>query len=231
MEDHRQKSIKDWAEDDRPREKLLAKGHRVLSDAELLAIIMGSGSRDESAVALAKRMLHSVENNWNFLSRLSVEDLCRFKGIGPAKAVSIITALEIGRRRSLQDLPERMRVNVGSDAFKIMAHIIGDLNVEEFWVLYLNHGNYVIHKESISRGGIDRTAVDVRIIIGIALEKKATGIVLAHNHPSGNIQPSAADKHLTQKIKEAARLFNIDVLDHIIVAQKNFYSFASEGRL
>lgn len=224
-------SIKNWAEDDRPREKLLVNGHRVLSDSELLAIIMGSGSRDESAIDLAKRILASVNHNWNELARLSVADLCKFKGVGPAKAVSIVTALEIGRRRGAQAGLEKPRVSSASDSARILQPLIGDLNVEEFWVLFLNQGNYVIHKEQLGVGGISQTAVDVRLILRLALEKRATGMILAHNHPSGNTKPSRSDLALTQKVKEAAQLFNIDVLDHIIVAQKEYFSFAEEGRL
>ncbi len=228
---YQQKPIKNWAEDDRPREKLLLKGQRVLSDSELLAIIMGSGSRDESAVDLAKRILNSVENNWNNLSRLSVNDLCKFKGIGEAKAISIITALEIGKRRAAQGLLEKPKISSSKDAFTLFQSLIGDANVEEFWALYLNQGNYVVRKEQISKGGISYTAVDVRVILKIALEEMATGIFLAHNHPSGNLNPSQADKNLTRKIKEAATTFDIEIMDHLIVTQKSYFSFADEGLL
>lgn len=224
-------SIKNWAEDDRPREKLLVNGHRVLSDSELLAIILGSGSREESAIDLAKRILASVNQNWNELARLSVSDLCQFKGVGPAKAVSIVTALEIGRRRAAQSGVERPRIRSASDSVRIVQSMLGDLNVEEFWVLYLNQGNFIIHKEQMGIGGISSTAVDVRLIIRMALEKRATGMILSHNHPSGNTNPSQTDIRLTQKIKEAAQIFNIDVIDHIIVTQKEYFSFAEEGRL
>lgn len=221
-------SIKNWAEDDRPREKLLLKGQKVLSDSELLAIIMGSGSREESAVDLAKKILNSVENNWNNLSRLSVKDLCKFKGVGEVKAIGIITALEIGRRRAAQGLLEKPKINSSRDAFTLLQGLIGDANVEEFWVLYLNQGNFVVKKEQISKGGINQTSVDLRIILKTALEEMATGIILAHNHPSGNLNPSEADKNITQKIKEAARTLDIEVLDHLIVTQKSYFSFADE---
>lgn len=224
-------SIKNWAEDDRPREKLLLKGQRVLSDSELLAIIMGSGSRDESAVDLAKRILASVENNWNNLSRLSVKDLRKFKGIGEVKAISIITALEIGRRRAAQGLLEKPKINSSQDAFLLLQSIIGDLPVEEFWVLYLNQGNFVVRKEQISKGGINQTSVDLRIIMKFALEEMATSLILAHNHPSGNLKPSQADINLTRKIKEAALSLDIEVFDHLIVTQKSYFSFADEGIL
>ncbi len=228
---YQQKSIKNWAEDDRPREKLSLKGERVLSDSELLAIIMGSGSRDESAVELAKRILNSVDNNWNNLSRLSIKDLCKFKGIGEAKAISIITALEIGRRKAMQELPEKPKISRSRDIFAVMQNIIGDLNVEEFWVLFLNQGNFVVKKELIGRGGISYVAVDVRIIMKIALEEYATGIILAHNHPSGTLNPSRVDNTLTEKVKTAARTLDIELLDHLILNQKSYFSFADEGKL
>ena len=228
---YQQKSIKNWAEDDRPREKLSLKGERVLSDSELLAIIMGSGSRDESAVELAKRILNSVDNNWNNLSRLSIKDLCKFKGIGEAKAISIITALEIGRRKAMQELPEKPKISRSRDIFAVMQNIFGDLNVEEFWVLFLNQGNFVVKKELIGRGGISYVAVDVRIIMKIALEEYATGIILAHNHPSGTLNPSRVDNTLTEKVKTAARTLDIELLDHLILNQKSYFSFADEGKL
>lgn len=224
-------SIKNWAEDDRPREKLLLKGQRALSDSELLAIIMGSGSRDESAVDLAKRILASVENNWNNLSRLSVKDLRKFKGVGEVKAISIMTALEIGRRRAAQGLLEKPKIGSSQDAFVLLQSLIGDANVEEFWVLYLNQGNFVVRKEQISKGGINQTSVDLRIIMKIALEEMATSMILAHNHPSGNLNPSQADINLTRKIKEAALSLDIEVFDHLIVTQKSYFSFANERML
>lgn len=228
---YQQKSIKNWAEDDRPREKFLLKGRNSLSDSELLAIIMGSGSRDESAVELAKRILASVENNWNSLALLTAKDLCKFKGVGEAKAISIITALEIGRRRLAQGFTEKPKINSSKDAVVLLQSLMGDLKVEEFWVLYLNHGNFVVKKEQISKGGISHTAVDTRIIFKTALEELATGIVLAHNHPSGNLKPSRDDEKITKKIKEAGRILDIELLDHIIVTQTGFYSFAEKGIL
>lgn len=228
---YQQKSIKNWAEDDRPREKLLMKGRRSLSDSELLAIIMGSGSRDESAVELAKRIFSSVENNWNNLSTLSVKDLCNFKGIGEAKAISIITALEIGRRRAAQGLIEKPKIICSQDAFLLLQNYMGDSKVEEFWVLYLNQGNFIIRKEQISKGGISQTSVDIRVILKWALEAMATGLILGHNHPSGNLKPSEADKQITRKIKEAGKTMDIEVLDHLIITQKTYFSFADEGML
>lgn len=228
---YEQKSIKNWAEDDRPREKLLMKGQRALSDSELLAIIMGSGSRNESAVELAKRILNSVGNNWNTLSKLTVKDLCKFKGIGEAKAISIMTAMEIGRRRTAQSVAEKPKIGSSHDAFVLLQSLIGDSDVEEFWVLFLNQGNFVIRKEQISKGGINQTSVDIRIILKLAIEAMATGLVLAHNHPSGNLSPSHSDKLLTQKIKIATAYLDIDVIDHLIVTQKSYFSFADEGIL
>lgn len=228
---YQQKSIKNWAEDDRPREKLLLKGQNVLSDSELLAIIMGSGSRNESAVELAKRIFTSVGNNWNELAKQSVHDLCEFKGIGEAKAISIITAMEIGRRRAMQGILEKPKFNSSRDVFALFQGLIGDLAVEEFWVLYLNQANFVIHKEQISKGGINQTTVDVRMIMKTALAQRATGIVLAHNHPSGNLNPSQSDIRLTQKIKDAGNLLDIQVMDHLIITQKAYFSFADEGKL
>lgn len=228
---YEQKSIKNWAEDDRPREKLLMKGQRALSDSELLAIIMGSGSRNESAVELAKRILNSVGNNWNTLSKLTVNDLCKFKGIGEAKAISIMTAMEIGRRRAAQNVAEKPKIGSSHDAFVLLQSLIGDSDVEEFWVLFLNQGNFVVRKEQISKGGINQTSVDIRIILKLAIEAMATGLVLAHNHPSGNLSPSHSDKLLTQKIKTATAYLDIDVIDHLIVTQKSYFSFADEGIL
>ena len=228
---YQQKSIKNWAEDDRPREKMLSKGQRILSDSELLAIIMGSGSREESAVELAKRILNSVGNNWNNLSQLTVKDLCKFKGVGEAKAISIITALEIGKRRAAQDFPERPKISTSKDCFLLLHNLIGDAPIEEFWVLYLNQGNFVVKKEQISKGGISQTSVDVRIIMKIALEERATAIVIAHNHPSGSLKPSTADIEITQKIKEAGKILDIQLLDHLILTQKAYFSFADEGML
>ena len=222
-------SIKNWNEDDRPREKLAIKGRSNLSDAELLAIIMGSGNREESAVELAQRILVSAQNNWNELAKYSIQDLCKFKGVGEAKAISIITALEIGRRRNAQDILERKKITSSMDAALILQQQIGDLPTEEFWVIYLNQGNKIIKTEQISRGGITQTSVDVRIIFKRGIELMATAMILAHNHPSGNLVPSEADKNLTKKIMEASKIIDIQILDHIIVTQKDYFSFADEG--
>ena len=231
MDNYKQEksSIKNWNEDDRPREKLAIKGRSNLSDAELLAIIMGSGNREESAVELAQRILVSAQNNWNELAKYSIQDLCKFKGVGEAKAISIITALEIGRRRNAQDILERKKITSSMDAALILQQQIGDLPTEEFWVIYLNQGNKIIKTEQISRGGITQTSVDVRIIFKRGIELMATAMILAHNHPSGNLVPSEADKNLTKKIMEASKIIDIQILDHIIVTQKDYFSFADEG--
>lgn len=226
---YQQKSIRNWAEDDRPREKLLLKGQQALSDSELLAIILGSGSRDESAVDLAKRIMRSANHNWNNLAQLSVKDLCQFKGVGDAKAISIITALEIGRRRAAQAVHEKPKITSSQEAFMLLQTYISDSLTEEFWVLYLNQGNFVVRKEQISKGGISQTSVDLRVIFKIALQEMATSIILAHNHPSGNLNPSKADINLTEKIITAGKNLDIQVLDHLIVTQKSYFSFADEG--
>lgn len=229
--EYRQKSIKSWAADDRPREKFIDKGHRSLSDSELLAILLRSGNQEMDAVELAKSILASVGNNWNDLSRLTVSDLCKFKGIGKVKAITIITALEIGRRKASQQLPEKPHIRNGKDTFNLMQPIIGDLNIEEFWVLFLNQKNLVTRKERISSGGITYTVADPRVIFKIALDEVATGVILVHNHPSGNVQPSHPDKMLTQKLKDAGKTLDIEILDHVIITQKSYFSFAEEGVL
>lgn len=191
--------INQWAEDDRPREKLLLKGKSVLSDSELLAILIGSGSRNESAVQLCQRILKSVDANLNQLGKLSISQLVQFKGIGEAKAISIIAALELGRRRREEDVIERKKITSSKAVFDIMQPIIGELPHEEFWVLYLNNSNKVIHKTQISKGGITGTVVDTRIVFKTAFENHATSIILCHNHPSGKLEPSEPDKQITKK--------------------------------
>lgn len=224
-------TIKSWALDDRPREKLLAKGKSVLSDAELIAILIGSGNREESAVALSKRILQSVNNNLNQLAKLSVEELMNFKGIGEAKAISIITALEFGKRRQYEERVIHPKINSSRDAYKIMHSLISDLQHEEFWVLYLNNSNKVISKHQTSKGGLTATLVDVRLLFKRALELSAVAVVVCHNHPSGKLKPSAADIHLTQKIKKAGQTLDINLLDHLILTEKTYFSFADEGIL
>ena len=224
-------SIKYLAQDDRPREKFLLKGKQAVSDSELLAIIMGSGSRNESAVDLARRILDSVDNNWRQLSDLSLDALMTFKGVGETKAITIAAAMEIGRRKSAEDVPDKPQITSSQDAYKIVQPYLSDLKTEEFWCLYLNQSNKVIHLEKLTQGGINQSIVDVRILFKIALEKYATAIIVAHNHPSGSLQPSSEDKNITKKISEGGQLLNITLLDHLIITQKSYYSFSDEGLL
>ena len=222
-------SIKNWAEDDKPREKLMLKGKQVLSDAELIAILIGSGSRNESAVSLSKRILASVDNNLNALGKLSLKQLMEFKGIGEAKAISIAAALELGRRRRVEETVELKKISSSKAVFDIMQPLIGELPHEEFWVLYLNNSNKVIHKSQLSKGGIAGTVVDIRLVFKMALEQNATSLILTHNHPSGKLEASNADKEITQKLKLAGEQLEIRVLDHIIITEKGYLSFQDEG--
>ena len=224
-------SIKFLAEDDRPREKFLLKGKNSLSDSELLAIIMGSGSRDETAVELARKILGSVDNNWHQLSLLTIKDLTKFKGVGEVKAISIATALEIGRRRASQEIPEKPQISSSKDAYQILKLHLADLRTEEFWAVFLNQSNKVIHLAQLTQGGINQSIVDIRIVFKIALEHFATGIIISHNHPSGNLKPSAEDINITKKIQEAGNLMNIQLLDHLIITQNTYLSFVDEGIL
>ncbi|WP_336687275.1 RadC family protein [Chryseobacterium bernardetii] len=224
-------SLKFLAEDDRPREKFLQKGKNALSDSELLAIIMGSGSREESVLELARKILASVNNNWHQLSLLSVKDLTKFKGIGEAKAISIITALEIGRRRAGQEIQERPVIGNSHDAYSILKNQLSDLRTEEFWAIFLNNSNKVIHTSQLTQGGISQSIVDVRVLFKTALEYFSTGVIIAHNHPSGSMKPSKEDLNITQKIKEAGKVLSIQLLDHIIITQHSYFSFSDAGLL
>ncbi len=224
-------SIKNWAQDDQPREKLLYKGKNTLSDAELVAILIGSGNREESAVALSKRILASVDNNLAELGKLSIKELMGFKGIGEAKAIIITAALELGRRRRSEDALQKSKITSSGSVFELMQPIIGELQHEEFWIIYLNNSNKVIQKKQLSKGGITGTLVDVRLVLKNALQVGATGLILAHNHPSGTIKPSEADKQITQKLKIAAQSLDIKVLDHLIITEKAYFSFADETLL
>lgn len=225
------KSIKTWDENDRPREKLLLQGKENLSDAELLAILIGSGTPKISAVDLCKQILEFANNDLSQLGKLTVTDLCKFKGIGPAKAITIVSALEIGRRRQSENVQEITKISSSKDAYNIFLSLLADIPHEEFWVLFLNQANKVIGKEKISSGGISSTIADKRMIVKSALDRLATGIILVHNHPSGNLKPSQSDIDLTNKTKEAAKLLDITVLDHIIVSSSGYYSFADEGMI
>ena len=224
-------SIKNWSQDDQPREKLLNKGKAALSDAELVAILIGSGNKEESAVDLSKRILAGVKNNLSELGKLSIKQLMNFKGIGEAKAITIMAALELGRRRRSEEALDKKKIISSVSAFELMQPIIGDLQHEEFWIIYLNNSNKVIQKNQLSKGGITGTLVDVRLVLKNALEVGATGIILAHNHPSGNLKPSEADKQLTNKLKVASESLDIKVLDHVIVTEKAYFSFADENLL
>ncbi len=224
-------SIKQWSEDDRPREKLLLKGKNALSHAELIAILINSGNREESAVALSKRILASVELNLNELGKLSVKDLIKFKGIGEAKAITILAALELGRRRRGEEALEKKKITSSSSVFELMQPIIGELPHEEFWIVYLNNSNKVLQKIQLSKGGITGTLVDVRLVLKTALQIGAVGLILAHNHPSGTLVPSQADKNITQKLKTAGESIDIKVLDHLIITEKAYFSFTDENLL
>ena len=224
-------SIKNWAEADRPREKLLAQGKSALSEAELIAILISSGNNEESAVELSRRILNSVNNNLAELAKLDVADLCKFKGIGEAKAISIIAAMELGRRRNKDAVIERKDFKSSRNVFEYFHSILADLPHEEFWILMLNRANKLISDKRISSGGISGTVVDAKMIFKPALEQSASSIILCHNHPSGNRSPSAEDVALTRKIKDAGKALDINVYDHIIVCNDTYYSFADEGLL
>lgn len=230
--DNKQKlSITQWAPEDRPREKMMEKGADALSDAELLAILIGTGNTEESAVELMKRLLLACDNNLNSLAKWEVRDYSRFKGMGPAKSITVMAALELGKRRKLQSARERQRITCSKDIYDIFQPIMCDLEQEEFWVLLLNQAAKLIDKVRISVGGIDGTYADVRTIFREALLQRATQIAVIHNHPSGNTRPSQPDKTLTGHIRKAAETMNIHLIDHVIVCEDNFYSFADEGML
>lgn len=224
-------TIKSWSESDRPREKLEEKGRRALTDSELLAILIRSGSRDESAVDLAKRMLKTVDNDLTALSRLTVKDMAQFKGIGKVKAITIVAALELGSRRATAQAVEKKKITSSKDAVEVFKGQLADLPYEEFWIMMLDRANKIIDIENISKGGISGTVVDARIIFKNAIQNLASGIILCHNHPSGNNKPSQNDISLTRKLKDAGMLLDINVLDHIIISGSSFYSFADEGAL
>jgi len=223
--------IKSWAEDDRPREKLITKGRSVLSDAELIAILIGSGNRNESAVELSKKILASVDNNLNKLGQLSLNNLMKFHGIGEAKAVSIISALELGRRRKSLTENKVPKIESSQTAFEQLYPYLADLDHEQFYTILLNRANKVIDVIKVSQGGVSGTVADAKLIFRSAVEKLASGIILAHNHPSGNLKPSQADIALTRKIKEAGAMLDISVLDHIIIASNDYFSFSDQGMM
>lgn len=224
-------TINQWAEEDRPREKMMLKGAEALSDAELLAILIGSGNTEESAVALMQRVLAAAGNDLNRLGKWEIHDFARFKGLGPAKSITILAALELGKRRKLREHAERLTIRSSEDIYRLFHPLLCDLPHEEFWVLLLNQAAKVIDKVRISRGGIDQTTADVRSILREALLQRATQIALVHNHPSGNTRPSNDDLRLTQQARQAAQTMNIRLLDHVIVTDGSYYSFCDEGQL
>ncbi len=224
-------SIKYWAEDDQPREKMMNKGRNALSDAELLAILLASGNRNESAVALAKRILKDYQNDLNLMGRLTLADFKKYKGVGDAKAVTIAAALELGRRRKLNDKQELVKVVSSGTAYNEVKQYFEDLNHEEFWVILVNRASQIINISQISKGGVSGTYVDGKIIFKTAIDKLASGLILAHNHPSGNLQPSVEDKKLTKRLREFGDFIEIPILDHLIITDKGYFSFADEGIL
>jgi len=223
--------ITDWAVEDRPREKLIRKGISTLSDAELLAILISSGTRKKSAVDLGRELLSIVNNNLNSLGKLTVADFRKIQGIGPARAVTISAALELGRRRKLSEVPDTLQIKCSKDVADIFQPLLSDLDHEEFWVLFLNRSNRVLDRMKLSQGGISGTVTDVRIIMKKAVEFLASGIIVCHNHPSGNLDPSESDTKITGKIKDAGNLMDIQLLDHLIISGNDYYSFADNGLL
>ncbi|MBT8256033.1 MAG: DNA repair protein RadC [Bacteroidia bacterium] len=223
--------IKTWNEDDRPREKLLLKGRIALSDVELIAILLGSGNRTETAVDLARKVMASVNNNLNLLGRLNAPQFMVFNGIGEAKAVTVMAALELGRRRRAEVALTRNKITSSESVFELLQPTLGDLEHEEFWAVYLDNSNSVLQSKQLSKGGITGTVVDIRLTLKTAIQLGAVAIILAHNHPSGSLKPSEADKQLTRKLKTAADSLDIKILDHLIVTEKAYFSFADEQLL
>jgi DNA repair protein RadC len=231
MSRYHSNSMKSWAVEERPREKVMANGIQYLTDAELLAILLGSGTRNMSAVELARRVLHKAGNNIHELGRQSVGDLQKTKGVGPAKAISVMAALELGRRRAGTQQSEKVSVKSSETVFNLFHPLLGDLEHEEFWLLMLNRANKVLGKFKVSQGGLSGTVIDTRIILKKALDNLASSIIVCHNHPSGNNKPSDADVKITEKLKKAAAMLEIKLLDHLIIADKSYFSFADEGMI
>jgi DNA repair protein RadC len=223
--------ITDWAVEDRPREKLIQKGTSSLSDAELLGILISSGTKHKSAVDLGRELLSVVNNNLNSLGKLTIADLKKLHGIGTARAVTITAALELGRRRKIAEVPDILQIKCSKDVADIFQPLLSDIIHEEFWILFLNRSNKVINRMKLSQGGISGTVTDVRIVMKKAIEYLASGIIVCHNHPSGNLNPSESDTKITQKIKDAGNLMDIQLLDHLIISDKDYYSFADNGVL
>lgn len=232
MENKTKLNIKDWAEEDRPREKMLLKGVAALSDAELLGILIGSGNKNETAVELAQRILHSVSNNLNILGKQEIKELIRnFNGIGEAKAITIAAAMELGKRRKLSEVVIQPQITSSDTVFEIFHPILADLRHEEVWVLLLNRANKVLKKIQVSKGGVTGTVVDIRMIMKEAIDSLASAMVLCHNHPSGNSNPSDDDDNITRRLKEAGQIMDIRLLDHIIVCDHSYYSYMDRGRM
>jgi DNA repair protein RadC len=223
--------IKAWAEADRPREKLTQKGKHTLTDSELLAILIRSGTREESALELSKKILHSVSNDLTELSKMSVAELSRHKGMGVVKAITVVAALELGRRKREAEASRKINITSSKDVASLFEPLLADLPHEEFWLLMVNRANQIISRQNLSKGGVTGTVVDPKLIFKLAVDCLASGIVLIHNHPSGNNKPSDADIRLTKKIKDAGLLLDISVLDHIIIAGTSYYSFADSGMM
>lgn len=224
-------NLKAWAEADRPREKLMNQGRNALSDSELLAILIRSGTRKETAVELSRRILNSVSNDLMQLSRLSLGDLMKFNGMGEVKAITVMAALELGRRRRSAEAVQQVKITSSKTVAEVFTPLLSDLNHEEFWVLLLNRANNIIGKHQISKGGFAGTVVDSKVIFKLALDASASSIIMCHNHPSGNHKPSDADLSLTKRIVEAGKVLDISVLDHLIIAGELYYSFADEGKM
>jgi DNA repair protein RadC len=225
-------NIKDWAEEDRPREKMLLKGVAALSDAELLGILIGSGNKNETAVELAQRILHNASNNLNVLGKMEIRDLIRnFNGIGEAKAITIVAALELGKRRKLSEMIVQPQITSSEDVYRLFHPVLADLKHEEVWVLLLNKANKVLKKIQVSKGGVEGTVVDIRMIMKEAIDNLASAMILCHNHPSGNARPSGNDDRITKQLKEAGNLMDIRLFDHVIVCDHSYYSYTDEGKL
>jgi DNA repair protein RadC len=222
-------ALSTWAVEERPREKVLANGVQYLSDAELLAILLGSGTKNMTVVELARQILKDAGNNLQLLGRMGIEELLRIKGVGPAKAITVLAALELGRRRSGLQHPEKIPVKSSETVYRLFLPLLGDLEHEEFWLLMLNRANRVLGRYKVSQGGLSGTVIDTRIILKKALDNLASSIIVCHNHPSGNKQPSDADVKITEKLKKAAEMLEIKLLDHVIIADKSYFSFADEG--
>jgi len=229
MEENKTNSIKHWAEDDRPREKMLQKGYTALSDAELIAILIQSGTREKSAVDLAREILQMGNHNLSKLGKLSIKDFQKIKGIGEARAITLVSALELGRRRQLSEGMEQKELSSSKAAADILIPLMGDLPQEKFCVLCLSNSNKLIHYEFVSTGGVTQTVVDAKIIFKTALQHLASRLIIAHNHPSGNLTPSKADRDVTEKLINGAKLLDLQIIDHLIIADKQYLSFADEG--